>query len=167
MQAADALQYAHSQSVLHRDIKPANLLVDGQGTVWITDFGFAKAKEDETLSRTGVMVGTLRYMAPEQFSGQTDAKSDLYSLGLIYRKKTHLTDSTKQPRSWKRWSNNIPEWQAIASTSSNPTRHPKSVVRRSRPSSARLLKSDCGRRSSFPAILWPSIPTFRLTKWHT
>ena len=82
LQAADALSYAHSQGTLHRDIKPANLLLDTQGTVWLADFGLAKAAQSEDLSLSSDVVGTLRYMAPEQFQGQTDHQSDIYSLGL-------------------------------------------------------------------------------------
>jgi serine/threonine protein kinase len=82
MQVADALNYAHSHHTLHRDIKPANLLLDSQGVVWITDFGLAKAMEQDNVTQTGGLVGTLRYMAPEQFFGQFDARSDIYSLGL-------------------------------------------------------------------------------------
>ncbi len=82
LQVADALQYAHGQQVLHRDIKPGNLLLDAQGTVWVTDFGLAKVTEQQDLTRTGDIVGTLRYMAPEQFDGKSDARSDIYSLGL-------------------------------------------------------------------------------------
>jgi serine/threonine protein kinase/WD40 repeat protein len=81
LQVADALTYAHGQKVLHRDIKPSNLLLDVQGTVWITDFGLAK-EEGEDLTRTGDLVGTLRYMAPERFNGLADARSDIYGLGL-------------------------------------------------------------------------------------
>jgi tetratricopeptide (TPR) repeat protein len=81
IQAAEAMAYAHAQGVLHRDIKPANLLIDEPGVVWITDFGLAKATDDE-VSRTGDVVGTLRYMAPEQFRGECNTKSDIYSLGL-------------------------------------------------------------------------------------
>jgi eukaryotic-like serine/threonine-protein kinase len=80
-QVADALAYAHRQGVLHRDVKPANLLLDTQGTVWVTDFGLAKAEGDD-LTQTGDVVGTLRYMAPERFQGWSDPRSDVYSLGV-------------------------------------------------------------------------------------
>ncbi len=83
IQVAEALDYANSQGIIHRDIKPSNLLLDNQGTVWVTDFGLAKALADgENLTHTGDIVGTLRYMAPERFTGQADARADIYSLGL-------------------------------------------------------------------------------------
>jgi serine/threonine protein kinase len=83
IQVAEALAYANSQGIIHRDIKPSNLLLDNQGTVWVTDFGLAKALADgENLTHTGDIVGTLRYMAPERFVGQADARGDIYSLGL-------------------------------------------------------------------------------------
>ena len=82
IQAADALHYAHTQGTLHRDIKPANLLLDKQGVLWIADFGLARAIASERTDRGSELVGTLRYMAPEQLRGHSDARSDICSLGL-------------------------------------------------------------------------------------
>jgi serine/threonine protein kinase len=81
LQAAEALAHAHAQGVLHRDIKPANLLLDERGEVWVTDFGLAR-QEGSDLTRVGDVVGTLRYMAPERLEGRSDARGDVYSLGL-------------------------------------------------------------------------------------
>lgn len=80
--AANALQYAHHQGILHRDIKPGNLLLDRDATLWITDFGLARPADVANVTQTGEIVGTLRYMAPEQFQGQADQRTDIYSLGL-------------------------------------------------------------------------------------
>jgi eukaryotic-like serine/threonine-protein kinase len=80
-QVAAGLAYAHARGVVHRDIKPSNLLLDTEGVVWITDFGLAKASDDG-LTQTGDIMGTLRYMAPERFRGEGDARADVYALGL-------------------------------------------------------------------------------------
>jgi eukaryotic-like serine/threonine-protein kinase len=82
LQVADALEYAHKQGILHRDIKPSNLLLDLRGAIWVTDFGLAKTDDQQNLTHTGDILGTLRYMPPEAFDGVTDARSDVYSLGL-------------------------------------------------------------------------------------
>jgi serine/threonine protein kinase/WD40 repeat protein/tetratricopeptide (TPR) repeat protein len=80
-QAAGALAHAHARGVIHRDVKPSNLLLDVDGVVWVTDFGLAKA-DDDGLTQSGDVLGTIRYMAPERFRGQADARSDVYALGL-------------------------------------------------------------------------------------
>jgi eukaryotic-like serine/threonine-protein kinase len=82
VQVAEALAYAHQQGIVHRDIKPSNLLLDTQGTVWITDFGLAKAEGTGELTSPGDLLGTLRYMAPERFQGKADPRSDVFSMGL-------------------------------------------------------------------------------------
>ena len=79
-QVADALAHAHQRGILHRDIKPSNLLLDALGNVWVTDFGLAKFEEDD-LSRSRDLIGTLRYMAPERLRGVSNRGCDVYALG--------------------------------------------------------------------------------------
>jgi serine/threonine protein kinase/WD40 repeat protein len=83
-QTASALAHAHERGVIHRDIKPSNLLLDASGTIWVTDFGLAKIEED-ALTNTGDILGTVRYMSPERFKGHSDARSDIYALGMTLR----------------------------------------------------------------------------------
>jgi tetratricopeptide (TPR) repeat protein len=84
IQAAEALHHAHELGVVHRDIKPANLLLDDQGILWVTDFGLARLHGETDLTVTGDVVGSLRYMSPEQALGAkgiVDHRADIYSLG--------------------------------------------------------------------------------------
>ncbi|EMI17209.1 serine/threonine protein kinase [Rhodopirellula maiorica SM1] len=80
-----ALDYAHQQGVVHRDIKPSNLLVDAAGKVWVADFGLARCRGANNLTANGNIIGTARYMSPEQVAGRSqevDHRTDIYSLGI-------------------------------------------------------------------------------------
>ena len=96
---ANALHYAHHQRVLHRDIKPANLLLDREGTIWVTDFGLARRTDLDAETQTGEILGTLRYMAPEQISGSGDSRVDIYSLGLTLFELLTLKPAIESPKS--------------------------------------------------------------------
>jgi serine/threonine protein kinase len=104
IQAADAIQHAHECGVIHRDVKPSNLLLDRQGKLWVTDFGLARMQSDSGVTITGDVVGTLRYMSPEQAAGATglvDARADVYSLGatlyeMLTLRPAHSGDNRQQ-----------------------------------------------------------------------
>src|SRR5262249_40916119 len=84
-QAAEALEHAHQQGGLHRDVKPSNLMVEGRGELWVTDFGLAQFRGDNGLTMSGDLLGTLRYMSPEQATARRvviDHRTDVYSLGV-------------------------------------------------------------------------------------
>jgi serine/threonine protein kinase len=125
-QIAAGLAAAHAQGLVHRDIKPANILLEaGVERVAITDFGLARAVDDATMTRTGVIAGTPQYMSPEQSRGElVDQRSDLFSLGSVlytmctgrapFRAETsygilrRITDT--EPRSIGEINPDIPEW---------------------------------------------------------
>ncbi len=126
MQAAAGLAAAHAQGLVHRDVKPANiLLADGIERVKLTDFGLARAADDASLTRTGVIAGTPQYMSPEQARGESvDPRSDLFSLGSVlyamctgrppFRAETsygvlrRITDD--EPRPIREINPDIPDW---------------------------------------------------------
>jgi eukaryotic-like serine/threonine-protein kinase len=128
MQMAAGLAAAHAQGLVHRDIKPANILLEeGVERLKITDFGLARAVDDASLTRTGVIAGTPQYMSPEQASGEpVDARSDLFSLGSVlyavatgrppFRAETtfgvlrRITDT--EPRPIRELNPEIPAWLA-------------------------------------------------------
>ncbi len=125
VQAAEALEHAHQLGIIHRDIKPANLLVEARGHLWITDFGLAQFHNDNRLTMTGDLIGTLRYMSPEQTFGKrivVDHRSDIYSLGVtLYelltlrpafdgRDRAQLLRQIcfEEPKNPRRWNKAIP-----------------------------------------------------------
>jgi serine/threonine-protein kinase len=84
IQVAGALDDAHRAGIVHRDIKPANIMMCIDGRVLVTDFGIAKANKDDDLTHTGTLLGTAKYLAPEQVAGEPiDPRADLYALGIV------------------------------------------------------------------------------------
>jgi tetratricopeptide (TPR) repeat protein len=85
LQACSGLQAAHAEGVIHRDLKPSNIMRDTSGRVVIMDFGLAKTVQSDGMTQTGMMLGTMEYMSPEQALGsELDARSDLFTIGLIF-----------------------------------------------------------------------------------
>jgi serine/threonine protein kinase len=81
VQVSKALQYAHERGIFHRDVKPGNIMLTRDGSVKVVDFGIAHLA-DHTITRTGLVLGTVSYMSPEQLNGEpVDARSDIFSLG--------------------------------------------------------------------------------------
>jgi len=84
LQVADGLSYAHERHIVHRDIKPSNIMVVRDGLVKITDFGIARMRSTEVKTMTGTILGSPKYMSPEQVAGKrADERSDLFSLGVV------------------------------------------------------------------------------------
>ncbi|MFO1318807.1 MAG: protein kinase [Burkholderiales bacterium] len=83
-QVADGLAYAHTRGIIHRDIKPTNIMITDEGVVKITDFGIARMRSSEVKTMTGLVLGSPRYMSPEQVTGGTlDPRTDVFSLGIV------------------------------------------------------------------------------------
>ena len=106
-QVATALDAAHARGLVHRDIKPANVLIGGNGEhAYLTDFGLTKQASSQTgLTKTGMMVGTLDYIAPEQLQGQpVDARADIYALGcVLYQAVTGQVPFPRDTEPAKMW----------------------------------------------------------------
>jgi tetratricopeptide (TPR) repeat protein len=177
IQAAEALDHAHQLGVVHRDVKPANLLVDGRGSLWVTDFGLAHVQSDARLTMTGDLLGTLRYMSPEQALAQrvvVDHRTDVYSLGAtLYelltlepafsggdRKELLRQIAFEEPRPARRWHKGIPaELETIVQKAmeKNPA---------DRYATARELADDLGRYlADEPIRARPPGRVRRLRKW--
>jgi serine/threonine protein kinase/WD40 repeat protein len=177
IQAAEALDHAHQRGVLHRDIKPANLMVDTTGNLWVTDFGLARLEADAGTTMTGQIVGTLRYMSPEQALARrvvVDHRTDIYSLGatlfeLCTLQAVYITSDRQEllkqiafeePRSMRKIDPRIPrelETITFKSISKNPT---------DRYDTAQELADDLRRYlDQRPILAKPPSPGDRVRKW--
>ncbi len=177
MQAAEALHAAHEYGVVHRDIKPSNLLLDKDGKLWITDFGLARCQSDTTLTSPGDLLGTVRYMSPEQALGKTalvDHRTDIYALGItLYELLTLRTafpednsrtllvqiESQEPPRPRSLCPSIPPDLETVILKAI-------SKVREDRYETSRQFAEDLSRFiEGRPTIAKPPTAIDRLTKW--
>lgn len=178
VQAAQALQHAHQYGVIHRDIKPGNLLIDQAGKVWVTDFGLAQIQHaDNQLTRSGDHVGTLRYMSPEQASGDRDVmdhRSDIYSLGVTLYELLTLEPAVRG-ENYREMLNHVAEQEPLPPRHWNPAipQDLDTIVRKAiakepsqRYSSAQALADDLQRwLDNKPIAAKPPTLLQRAAKW--
>lgn len=177
IQAADALEYAHSFGIVHRDIKPGNLMIDLHGQLWVTDFGLARRTADSNLTMSGDMLGTLRYMSPEQALAKhdlVDQRSDVYSLGATLYEVLTLHSAAegndrqeilhnithRESRSLRSWDRTIPidlETIVLKALAKEPE---------ARYATAKELADDLRRQLNHePILARPATLSQRLSKW--
>lgn len=165
--AAEALHAAHESGVIHRDIKPSNLMLDAQGKIWITDFGLARVRGDQALTKTGDVVGTQRYMSPEQAAGQTalvDPRSDVYSLAVTLYELLTLQPAyvagREKPVALRRLRRDVPlDFETVLNKA-------MSVPRDERYPTAQAFADDLRRvLEGKPAAARPPTLRERLSKW--
>jgi serine/threonine protein kinase len=151
---ADALEALHAGGLVHRDVKPANVMVDEGGAAALTDFGLARSIADTVLTKSGVVVGTVDYLAPELIRGQqADHSSDVYALGcLVYEclagappfaekafVETLLAHVQDEPRDLTELRSDVPEnvsWTVLKALAKDPGERPKTAS-----TYARLLRA--------------------------
>jgi predicted Ser/Thr protein kinase len=155
--AARALAFAHLEGVVHRDIKPDNVLVDGAGNVRVADFGLANAHDVDRLTRTGTLVGTPLYMAPERFQSKADVRDsplpDVWSLGVILYEA--LTGQLPYEAT------NLPELiEALHAPLVLPRRHDPSLPRALEEICARALDRDLNQRYPHAGALADALDAF-------
>ncbi|MEZ6151954.1 MAG: serine/threonine-protein kinase [Pirellulaceae bacterium] len=179
VQIADALAYSHAVGIVHRDIKPANLLIDHAGKAWLADFGLAQLENETALTLTGDLMGTLRYMSPEQASGQRgvlDYRTDIYSLGITLYELLTLAPAFEDPDP-RRLLKQVLESQPRSPRKLNPSipKDLETIVLKSiameprdRYASAKDLHEDLQRflQHRPPLAIRPTVPT-RLIRWST
>jgi serine/threonine protein kinase len=124
VQAAQALDYAHSYGIVHRDIKPGNLLLDSAGKTWVADFGLAQVQDAASpLTRTGDPMGTLKYMSPEQAAGNRtmlDHRTDIYSLGVTLYELLTMTPAIRG-EGYREMLNEIAEREPVSPKAIEPS----------------------------------------------
>jgi serine/threonine protein kinase len=177
VQAAEALEHAHQLGVVHRDIKPSNLLLDGRGNLWVTDFGLARLPNDPGLTLTGDLLGTLRYMSPEQALAKRaviDHRTDVYSLGVTLYELLTLEPALAgqdreellrqiafgEPRPPRRWNRAIPvELETIVRKAMEKSPADRYATAQELADDLRRFQEDKPIRARRPSLL------VRLQKW--